>query len=74
MYTFFFSYYLPSCSVQEIGSCSLCCTAGPHCLSVLSIIVLSYHHNLPVHPIPFSFPSAAPSLFCFHVCESASVL
>ena len=39
IYTFFFSYYLPSCSLsQEIGYVSLCCTLGPQCLSILNVI------------------------------------
>ena len=38
VYTFFFSCYLPSCSVlRTIGYSSLCCIVGPHCLILVMI-------------------------------------
>ena len=36
IYIFFFSYYLPSFPSQEIEYAFLCCTLGPHCLSILN--------------------------------------
>ena len=53
-HTFFFSYYHPSCSITRNGYNSLCCTTGPHCLSILNVIVRLYYPQTPSpsHPIP----------------------
>ena len=41
-HTFPFLHYPPSWSTQEIGHSSLCCTVGPHCLSILNVRVGIY--------------------------------
>ena len=43
MNIFFFSYYIPSWSIpRDWIYSSLCYTAGPHCLSILNVIVCIY--------------------------------
>ena len=47
---------------QVIGHRPLCCTAGPHCVSILNGIVCIYQPQLPVPPSPSSL--ATTSVFC----------
>lgn len=41
---------------QEIGYSCLCCTAGAHCLSLLSVIVCIYQPQTPRPSHPSSLP------------------
>ena len=53
---------------QEIGYSSLRCTVGPHCPSILNVIVVCiflaklFLGTLPKIPIPFHFPYSFPTL------------
>ena len=56
---------------QETGYSSLCCTVGPHCSSILNIMVCIYQ-PLPVHPTSSLLPPGKYksvlhfcNLFCF---------
>ena len=60
-------------SCQETGYSSLCCTAGPRCLSILNVIVCIYEpQTLRLPPSPSSL--ATTSLLSIHICGSVSVL
>ena len=56
---------------QETGESSLCGTAGPHCLSILSIIVCLCEPQTPrpSHSLPLSNHKSL-----LYGCESVSVL
>ena len=55
---------------QETGYSSLCCTVGPHCLSILNTIVCIYQPQTP-HPSHSLPPTLANHKY---VCGSVPVL
>jgi len=56
---------------RETGYRSLCCTAGPHCLSTPHVIVCIYYPQTPVHatapPTPPSWQPQACSLCLYRL-------
>ena len=52
---------------QETGQSSLCCTAGPHCLSILNAIVCIYQPQTPRPSYSLPLPLATTSLFSMSV-------
>ena len=55
IYTFFYILFHPGLS-QETGYGSLCCTVGPHCLSIRNGIVCICQPQLRIHPSPSPLP------------------
>ena len=70
IYIFFFSYYLPSCSIPRNWIQFLCCTIGPHSLFILSVIVCIYQppNSHPSYSLPH--PPWQPQVcsLCLWVC------
>ena len=59
---------------QETGCSSLCCTVGPHCLSIPNVIVASINPKLLVHLTSSPLPTAIRSLLsmsviCFYFAD-----
>ena len=67
-YIFFFSYSCHGLS-QETGHGSLCCTVGPHCLSIPVVIVCIYKPQIPSPSTSSPLPPGNHKSF-LHVHES----
>ena len=59
---------------QETGYSSLCYTAGPHCLSILNVIVYIYQPQTP--SLSYFLPPTLwqPQVYSLCLCESVSLL
>ena len=73
IYTHFSHIILYHVLSHVIGYSSLCYTAGPHCLSILNVIVCIYSHPnpSPSHSLPQPLGNCKSALY---VCETISVL
>ena len=60
--------------LQDIKYSSLRYTVGPHCLSVLYIVVCISNPKLITHPSPTPHVPFGNHKFVFPICESVSVL
>ena len=71
LYTFFFSYHLPSRSIPRDWLSAPVLYSRTHCFSIPNARVCIYQPQLPVHPTP-ALPLSNHK-FVLYVCESVCV-